>query len=206
MKITIDTSSGNFFVSDKTVKRLILSVECSIKQKKLKSIHTKEIEKKLNDYPFIQKSEVFLNIDGTLHATVRQQEPILRIKENKKNYYLTKEGQPMPLNPDYSAKVILTEGPISKKDRKDLLNLVHYIDNDKLLKNQIIGIQKIAPDSFNLIPQIDRHTIEFGPLTNFDEKFNKLKAFYKQYLNKIQIEQYKIINLQYKNQVVATKR
>lgn len=206
MKIKIETSEENFFVSEKTIERLILSTDRSIKQKKLNAIHTEKIEKKLEGYPFIQKAEVFLNNDGTLHVIVRPQEPILRIKDGSKNYYMTKEGNSIPLNPAYAVKVILAEGSISKEDRKALLSLVYYINTDKLLKNQIIGIQKVAPDSFNLIPKIDRHIIEFGSLTNFDTKFNKLRAFYKQYLNKIQVEQYKTINLQYKNQIVATKR
>lgn len=206
LKIVIDTSAGNFFVNDKTVGQLIFSTNGYIKQRRLGEIRVGEMEKELNNHPFIRKAKVFLSIDGTLHASIYQQEPILRIKDRLKIYYLTKEGQSIPLHPAYAAKVILAEGLFSKEDQKALLTLVSYINADKLLKKQIIGIQKTAPDSFKLIPRIGRHTIAFGALTDFDTKFEKLKVFYRQYLNKMHSEQYKIINLQYKNQVVATKK
>ncbi|XOD68750.1 MAG: cell division protein FtsQ/DivIB [Flavobacteriales bacterium AspAUS03] len=205
-RIMVDTSAGNFFVNDQAIKRIIFNTDGPISRKNLHEIYISEIEKKLDTHPFIQKAEVFLTINGMLNVIVRQQYPVLRIKDGIKNYYLTKEGHPMPLSPTYAAKVILAEGPFLKEDRKKLLALISYINTDKLLKNQIIGIRKVAPNSFNLIPQIDHHIIVFGTLMDLDVKFGKLKAFYEQYPDKIKTSQYKMIHLQYKNQIVATKR
>ncbi|XCI75799.1 MAG: cell division protein FtsQ [Flavobacteriales bacterium] len=206
IRIIVDTSVRIFFINDQDIKRLIFTTYGAISRKKLHEINTLEIEKKLDSHPFIQKSEVFLTTDGMLNVIVRQQEPVLRIKDGIKSYYLTKEGQLMPLSPTYATEVILAEGPFSKEDRKKLISLISYINIDKLLKNQIIGIRKVASNSFNLITQINHYIIAFGSLMDLDVKFGKLKAFYEQYLDKIETNQYKMIYLQYKNQIVAIKR
>ena len=57
-----------------------------------------------------------------------------------------------------------------------------------------------------LYPAIGNHKIVFGDAQNLNEKFNKLKLFYTEGLNKSDAwTKYSIINLKYKNLVVCTK-
>lgn len=60
---------------------------------------------------------------------------------------------------------------------------------------------------FNFL-KYQNYTIKIilGKLIKFNIQFDKLKAFYKQYLNNIRHKKYEIVNFQYKNQVIATKR
>ena len=58
-----------------------------------------------------------------------------------------------------------------------------------------------------LFPAIGNHKIIFGNAENIAEKFNKLKLFYKEGLNKSDSwTKYSTINLKYKNLVVCTKK
>ncbi len=200
-------SSNDHFVNEKLIKKILFSRIEKI-EKKIGQLCILRMEKQLNDYPFIKKSEVFIDVDGTLNIKVLQKEPILRIKNGnkEKEYYLTKEAENLELSSFYSSKVILAKGSFSKEEKKHLANLVKEINSDELLKNQIISIKKTAHNLFFLIPKIGNHQIILGDLEDFKSKLNKLKAFYKQYLNKIEINQYKSIDLQYKDQVVAKKR
>src|SRR5215212_4927167 len=59
---------------------------------------------------------------------------------------------------------------------------------------------------FRMIPFVDDQIIRLGDATNLDEKYTKLKNFYQQVWAKTGFEKYEIIDVQYANQVVATKR
>ena len=56
------------------------------------------------------------------------------------------------------------------------------------------------------IPRVGNHTVVLGNDQFLDEKFNKLIHFYKEGLNKKGWDNYKVINLKYKNQVVCIKK
>ncbi|WP_238784790.1 cell division protein FtsQ/DivIB [Blattabacterium cuenoti] len=203
--IVIDPLSENHFINEEIVKKILFYKTEEI-EKKIGQLCILIMEKKLNNYPFIKKSEVFLSVDGTLNIRILQKEPILRIKNGNKEYYLTKDAENLELSSFFSPKVILAKGAFSKEEKKYLTNLIKFINSDELLKNQIISIKKNNENSFILIPKIGNHHIILGNIKDFKNKLNKLKAFYKQYLNKIDIDQYKRIDLQYKDQVVAKKR
>ncbi|WP_238784831.1 cell division protein FtsQ/DivIB [Blattabacterium cuenoti] len=201
--IIIDPLSQDHFVNEEIINKL-LKIEKT--KKKIGQLCILTMEQKLNNYPFIKKSEVFISVDGTLNIKILQKEPILRIKNGNQEYYLTKEAEHLELSSIYSSKVLLAKGSFSNEEKKHLANLVKTINSDELLKNQIISIKKTVPNLFILIPKIGNHHIILGNIKDFKSKLNKLKAFYKQYINKIDMNQYQSIDLQYKDQVVAKKR
>lgn len=201
--IIMDPLSKDHFVNEEIINKL-LKIE-KIK-KKIGQLCIFTMEQKLNNYPFIKKSEVFLSVDGTLNIKILQKEPILRIKNGNKEYYLTKEAENLELSSIYSSKVLLAKGSFSNEEKKHLADLVQTINSDEFFKKQIISIKKTVPHLFILIPKIGNHHIILGNIKDFKSKLNKLKAFYKQYLNKIDMNQYQSIDLQYKDQVVAKKR
>nr|WP_185866805.1 cell division protein FtsQ [Blattabacterium cuenoti] len=203
LNIIMDPLSKDHFVNEEIINQL-LKIEKI--EKTIGQLCIFTMEKKLNNYPFIKKSEVFLSVDGTLNIKIWQKEPILRIKNGNKEYYLTKEGENLELSSIYSSKVLLAKGFFSKEEKKHLADLVQTINSDEFFKNQIISIKKTVPNLFILISKIGNHHIILGNIKDFKSKLNKLKAFYKQYLNKIDMNQYQSIDLQYKDQVVAKKR
>ncbi|WP_238858483.1 cell division protein FtsQ/DivIB [Blattabacterium cuenoti] len=206
LNIIIHPLSNDRFINEMIIKNILFSRIEKI-EKKIGQLCILKMEKKLNNYPFIKKAEVFFSVDGTLNIKIVQKEPILRIKNGNQEYYLTKEAENLELSSFYSSKVILAKGFFSKKEKKYLVDLINTINSDELLNHQIISIKKkIGSNIFILIPKIGNHHIILGDLNNFKSKLKKLKAFYKQYINKIDINQYKSIDLQYNDQVVAKKR
>ena len=82
-----------------------------------------------------------------------------------------------------------------------------YSSQDSVL-NSLIHQINITPDKeIELYPAIGDHKIIFGEGNDFEEKFNKLKLFYTEGLNKTDgWNKYSVINIKYKNQVVCTKK
>jgi cell division protein FtsQ len=87
-----------------------------------------------------------------------------------------------------------------------LFKIATYVDKDAFWKAQIEQIFVTAESEYLLIPKIGDHTIVFGTAENMEEKFEKLLLFYKEGLSRVGWEQYKSINVKFKNQVVCTKK
>jgi hypothetical protein len=60
--------------------------------------------------------------------------------------------------------------------------------------------------NFEMIPKVGNNIIVFGNATDIKEKFNKLKLFYKNIMVKAGWSYYSVINVEYKNEVVAKRK
>jgi hypothetical protein len=60
--------------------------------------------------------------------------------------------------------------------------------------------------SFELIPKIGNTIIVLGDATNVEEKFYKLNKFYKDVMTKAGWNKYSVVDVQYKNQIVARRK
>ena len=71
-----------------------------------------KIEKNLDAQAMIEKSDVFVSIDGVLKAVVKQKTPIVRVYDGDRSFYIDYEGNKMPLSDNFTARVPLVSGAI----------------------------------------------------------------------------------------------
>jgi cell division protein FtsQ len=89
----------------------------------------------------------------------------------------------------------------------DVYDVANFINRDSVLVNLIHQIYVNEEKEIELFPAIGDQKIVFGNATDVAEKFNKLKLFYTEGLNKSDSwTKYSNINLKYKNLVVCTKK
>jgi cell division protein FtsQ len=70
---------------------------------------------------------------------------------------------------------------------------------------QISQVDITGKRTFEMIPTIGNHVIEFGDGSNCDQKFKRLFIFYKQVLSKTGMERYARINVKYDKQVIGVR-
>ncbi len=206
ISVSVDHESGKYFVNDSLVKKVINGKQLHVSSTPLGNMDVKEVERILDRNSFIQKSQVYQDIDGNMKIKIDQETPVARINTGFDEFYLSEQLTKIPLSSLYSAEVILVGGNVTEEDFFGLKKLIKNISADKLLKKHIIAIKKEQPNSFILLVNKGNYIIEFGELKNFEEKFEKLKLFYAQYLGKVGLDYYEKINLKFNNQIVATKR
>jgi len=204
--IAIEFAKGaNDFLTQEMVNKLLIQNNKELVNQPKSVIDLQSLEHEVLSNPYIENANVFYTIDGILKTIVKQRVPIARIKTNNSSYYIDKHGFKMPLSDNYSARVLLITGKISEENLQQFTSFVNVILADDFLKKEIIGIHKTQKNEFVLSVRSGQYKIEFGSLEEINIKFKKLKAFYnKAYVDKT-IEQYKIINLKYHNQVVCAK-
>lgn len=230
LNITIHNNTENSFLSEADIKAFLDQGNMKLVSNKFRNISIPNIEKTLNTHPAIENAEVAGDVNGEIRIDITQRTPVCRvINLDGESYYIDSQSKLMPLNENYSARVIIVNGFITEpyarryqysvneiKANKifsqvsvldDVLDVVSYINADTTLHSLIHQVYVNEEKELELFPAIGNHKIIFGGTDHLAEKFNKLKLFYTQGLNKSDSwTKYSTINLKYKNLVVCTKK
>ena len=205
-EVVVEFSAGdNNFLTHSMVNKLLIQNDSSVKNQAKSVIDLYKLEKTVSENAYVEKAAVFLTIDGSLKSIVKQRVPVARIIHANGSYYIDKQGIKIPLSKNYSARVMLISGVETDKDIKDLLPLISYILEDNFLRKEVVGIKKFVDAQYQFSVRSGNYKIDFGKLTEIDIKFKKLKAFYNKSFEDQSIQNYKMINIKYHNQVVCTK-
>ena len=220
LNIIIDYKDASPLIVNSDISNTIYKSYDSLIGKKLTDINALAIEEQLNNMNFVKKAEVYSTLTGVLKVKVVQRSPLVRIMNSRnQSFYISKDGQLMPVNPGFSSRTLVASGnisslysdtlnvnnPNSDQVLSDIYSLSTFIQQDPFLNAQIEQIYLNAKHEFELIPKVGRHVIIFGELANMETKFNKLKLFYEKGIQKAGWDKYKSINLKFENQVVCAK-
>jgi cell division protein FtsQ len=229
VSVKINYGAADVLISKKDVDSIVLKSAGMLKGKPLGFVNLGSIETAILKQPYVAKVHVYESNEGTIFIDINQREPLLRIiNQNYENFYLDESGSLLPVNREFSARVLVANGYIkdsyikSPKYRVNIMalsdsiyydsmltnlyRLTMYITHDKFLKAQIDQIYVTEDGEFELIPRIGNHLILLGSADDLEAKFKKLFAFYKYGLNEIGWNKYDIINIKYKNQVLCSKQ
>ena len=193
------------FVRQETVNKLLIENNREVSSIQKVNLDLNKLEKTLNAQEMIEKSDVYVSIDGVLKAVVKQKTPIARIFDKGASFYIDYEGSRMPLSSNFTARVPLVSGGIDKINKEDLTELFRAIYDDAFLKKNIIGIEIISDGSLKMYNRNFDYQIDFGKLNDLDRKFKNYKAFFQKAVLDSSLYKYKKIDLRFTEQVVCTK-
>ncbi|MBL7723141.1 MAG: hypothetical protein JNK27_03285 [Chitinophagaceae bacterium] len=213
--ITIKGVQSNYFIDKKDVEQLLKkTAKGNIKGQLVSDINLHELENMLESNTWISDAELYFDNKDVLHVAITEKEPVARIfSTDEKSFYIDKEGERMPLSEKLSARVpVFTGFPDKKKlsaaDSVLLRNvtaIANYIFTDSFWLAQVAQIDITPERSFEMIPVVGNHIVKMGEGENIEKQFNRLMIFYIQVLSKTGFDKYKIIDVQYAGQVVASR-
>ena len=218
LRITIlDNDTKRFIRKEEIQKTIIDTFQHNLSGIPIGSMDVKRIEKVLQNNPFIETADVYIDATNHVNVKITQREPIVRIADMEgSNYYIDNKGRYMPTSRHFAARVPVASGFINNRDYntpiEDVRNplnglfiLVKYIQNDALLNAQIEQIYIDKNGEFTLVPKVGNQKIIFGDINDIAAKFKRLKIFYREAIPYEGWTKYKTINVKYEGQVVCGK-
>jgi len=207
-------NNQDFYLIDQFEIQALLDKEQSVALgTNFDQVDIKLLERQVEENPFVAEIDIFMSVTGVLGAKVSQAQPIGRLMSSRgPDHYIDVTGKLLPMNTDYTARVPLisfAEDPQWKSNLgendlgKQLMEFLIFINKDELWKAQIAQLAVSEENELTLWPQMTKQLILFGPADEIEEKFKKLKLFYKEVLPKKGWNTYSSINLKYKNQIVC---
>jgi len=214
IEINISGASNNFFIDKTDVKKIITKYagENAV-GRPIENFNLVSMESALKKDVWIRNAELFFDNNEILQVSVEEREPIARVFTPGGNtFYIDSTNMMLPLSEKFSARVpVFTGFPsevrvLTKADSSllnDIKNISILIQQDSFLMAMIDQVDITAQRNFEMIPKLGNQVIVFGDASDADKKFKKLELFYKKVMMKMGWNRYSIINLQYKNEVVA---
>lgn len=214
--ITIDHSSGLFFIDSSDVMELLHSQRVYPGTSLAQSVPTEKVEKVLEGNPYCDNAEVYIDAMGVLHVDVRQRIPIVRIiNTSGVGYYLDATGTKLPLSDKFTARVLATNGFVLASDNnadttgdaqlKDVLNVATALQSDSFLFRLIDQVWVTDNNEFVLVPKFAKQEVLLGSTKSLEKKLSKLNAFYR-HTARTSLSNYKRIDLRYENEIYAARR
>lgn len=221
VSIDIQDETANGFINAKEIKARLEKSNIYPLNKRMRDISARTIEETLKQSPFVKTSQCYKTQDGTVHISLTQRMPTLRIKaSNGDDYYLDDDNRIMP-NSHYTSDLIIATGHINKWFAR---NYVSYLGStlmaDDFWRNQIEQINVLPDYGIELVPRVGEHIIYIGqlPQTSYvnerkklvteyvSTKLSRLRNFYKYGLSQAGWNKYSYINVEFDNQIICKKR
>ncbi|GAB2605480.1 cell division protein FtsQ/DivIB [Spirosoma areae] len=176
----------------------------------------RRLEKRLKHHGLVKNCQVSRDLTGNLLVVIEQPRPLARLMASVEGVrpvsgqYVSEEGKFFPVSMNYSARVVLLTGKYFAKNRslanqrnRPLLDVLKKIHDDPFWRAQITELSVDEQGELTMWPQIGNHRIEFGPPTEIEAKFKKLKLVYTDVLPAKSWDHYSRVSVQYRNQIVC---
>ena len=177
-----------------------LKKDFAVKDSLLAHIDVAQMEKSLKQNAYLDKAEVYKDLNGHLVAIVEQYHPIARVL-GATSYYIDKNGEKKPLSNHYTENVVLVFGSINKENKKATIDLIQAVHKDEVLHNIVSEIH-IKSNGYKLRVKDVSSGIVMSD-EDMTSQLLKLKEIYAYITAHKMQHKYQKIDLRYKNQVVC---
>ena len=207
IQIVIKDSTRLRFITPKEVILFLEEEKLNPIGQNMRAVQTEEMEKVLKKQPRVKNAECFKTPSGTVRIEITQREPILRVMNIGRSYYVDKEGEIMPISSNFTAYVPIATGAVNETFAKGpLYHFALFLRKNPFWNAQIEQIHVNYNEEIELIPRVGNQIILLGKFDNYEYKLNKLLSLYKNGFNRTGWNCYREINLKYDNQVICTKK
>jgi len=215
--VTIHSANTSVFLNKQDVLAIIApGKDNQPKGKPLSSFDLKKIEAALKQNVWVGDAQLFFDNNDILQVTVEERTPVARIfTVNGNSFYIDSAGKRLPLNNRMTIKLpVFSNFPSDKETLygadslllEQVRKMSPFILSSPFWMAQIAQIDITPNRSFEMLPVVGKHIIAFGDGEDYVKKFQRLYLFYRQVAAKAGMDKYSVINVQYDQQVVATRK
>lgn len=192
------------FITVDAVNKLLIQNNDSVTSITKDKLVLKEMESRLTENPMVREAQVFVSIDGKLGAEIEQRDPIARVA-SQPDFYIDSDGEKMPLSRVHAARVPLVTGAFEGQ-MENLTALLLAIRADAFMNKSVVGIH-CRKDGL-LVLKVRKYDLEvvFGKPIDWERKFRNFKAFFQKSIEDNTLKDYRMVNLRFGDQVVATNK
>lgn len=166
-----------------------------------------EIERTISELSVVKRAVCYFDNSGNMKIEITQRRPLFRVKSVNKDYYVDDDRKRMDTSIRFSAYVPVVTGNVNDEFAvTELYDFIEYVTGSGRWASAFTQIYVYPDNSVELIPRVGNFTIEFGTLDRYREKLGKLDLFLEKMPRYKSWNEYSTINLEYKDQVVCTRR
>ena len=211
--VQIENGRKYHFLNEQDVKNMLIdNRHIDINRTPLGQLNIHVMEDIIISNPWVGEAQVYVDNNRLMHVNVTQRVPVARIfEENGNSYYIDTTLSDLPLSERYVYyTTVVTNMPELKNDsmskslKAQVLRLVNFVEKDTFWNAQVSQIVVDSDYTFEIVPVLGNQRILLGDTSRLEEKFGDLFLFYKNTLNRIGWDKYQMLDLRFKDQVIAS--
>lgn len=207
MDVEVVNADSTSFVTPQGVLTDLKGQGIKLVGKHMGDINASDIEEALKVSPYLENADIVKCQNGKVLIRVSQLVPVFRVFDGEDSYYMNRAGKRMAATTFYHCDVPVVQGHFTRKyPATRLLPLIDYVENDSLLHSLVTMYQVRDTNNIILVPEISGHVVNIGNADGFENKFAKLKLFYREVMPKRGWNTYDTISVKWNHQIVATRR
>ncbi len=222
--IQIDNQQGSPLISEKEINDIVKKKWGRAVGKPLKDLQYRALEEEIRRIPVVESADVFTSLSGITEIHVIQRKPLMKLFYPGGNTsYIDELGYFFSVAPGYSARVLTISGNMplgigkyaklndipennpAYKPAWELFRAGQYLRSHRLLNSLVAQVYYNAKGEVELIPASGSPIILLGDWSDLEWRLDNLLLFYIRTAGHIDLRQYPVLNLKYKNQIVLTK-
>ena len=205
--VEVINADSTSFVTPQGILSDLQSKGIKLEGKRMNDINASEVEKALALSPYLEYADIVKCQDGRLLIRVSQLLPVMRVFDGESSYYVNRSGKHMDANIYYHSDVPVVKGHFTRQyPATRLLPLIDYVENDTLLRSLVTMYCVDDTNNIIIVPDFSGHVINIGNASGYENKFAKVKLFYREVLPKKGWNAYDTISVKWNHQIVATRR
>ncbi len=221
--ITIADSSKHRFVTDEDIMNALRATGIRVTGEKISEIPLSKLEERVKAFKELKVAEVYISEDRKLHVYGDQREPVMRVVASYGGeFFIDREGVIMRRHNLYTPNLHILEidmvfnaeqmtgTSIFESEKTENLakafELVNYIRSDSFWNEMIDQLSMTRDGRVTLVPHVGNHTVRLGKVENYEEKLHNLLVFYRQAMPVAGWDRYRVVNVEYRGQVVCQRR
>lgn len=225
--VELEMGSGMHFIDTDALRQEVIKGTGPVIGTPIDKVDETGIEQRLRAIPCVAEADVYHTMDGVLHVKARQREPVVRVvNADGTGFYIDKEGWTMPLNPNYTARVLVVTGQLSEpfaecgpvnvvtandsivlhSHSRTILAMARTLSADPLWNAMFTQAVMDSNGDITLIPNVGMMRVRVGDGTRLAARLEKLRTFFTQGIPQTDWRRYSAIDLRFDDQVVCTKR
>ena len=170
-------------------------------------INLTAIEQALMQLNMVKSVTCFFANNGDVCVSVTQRVPMFRVKDDGVDYYIDNDRKRMPTSIRFSAYVPVVTGNVSFDFAStELYDFIVYLQSESRWSSAFTQICIYNGTEVELIPRVGDFVVRLGVLDRYESKLKKLDKFLSVLPKYHSWDKYSVINLEFRDQVVCTKR
>jgi cell division protein FtsQ len=207
IEVQVINADSTSFVTPQGVLNDLKGQGIKLVGKRMGDINASEIEEALRLSPYLENADIVKCQDGKVLIRVSQLVPVFRVFDGGSSYYVNRAGKHMSATNYYHSDVPVVQGHFTRKfPPTHLLPLIDYVENDSLLHSLVTMYIVRDTNNIILVPSISGHVVNIGNVSGLENKFAKLKLFYREVMPQRGWNTFDTISVKWNHQVVATRR
>lgn len=208
LRIAVNDTASLKFVTATELARELGTLPADVMGMRLRDIDTDSLERYLESIDKIENVNVIRLTDGAVLVTVNPLNPVARIFDGDKSYYINRSGKRISASARYHIDVPVIQGNFNDSlfPPQKVVPLLDYIASDSLWNSLVSMVKVDRSNDIILVPIIRGQVINFGSPDNFKDKFDRLERMYAEVMPVKGWSYYDTISVKWDGQIVATRR